>query len=486
MTGMSDKIRNGALWTYIQTAGVAAIRFVAGVILARILSPEDFGVFIAVSAFSSILLVQIRFGIPQAIVFLDKVNRSQLNSAFWLMEIIALFAVLITLASMGWLESWYEDDRFTGIFVITFLNFFLTPYIFIKTSLLRREMDFKKISQLTLIGQFVSMPVSILLALSGFGPYSLAITGVISSLISVALMYSSCSWQPGGISIYNIKSLLPYSWRVNLNATQQVMIERVDNILVGALLGIASLGIYNRAYSLSRLPVEQFVANIYPLLFSGLSRVKGDLEKSRAIFYKSICVTTLVSYPLLVILMSIGEDFIFVVYGEQWISASEPLFFLLLGSFATVLSIQVRSLNAAQNLVGREVYINAFTLVFTLFVVWYFSQGGLLAIAIAISVREYLFLLVLCSSLMRSSFGFDFVCMIKALMPATLGICISYSGINLFDGGYSVIEWVRIIEKSVLYGVLYILSLLLIYLMLRRFNHILDECLGYVILKVKP
>jgi len=423
---LGSKMRIGALWIYLQGGTSSIIRFAAGIILARILDPSDFGVFYAVTAYTALLLLQTRFGIPSSLIKQKNVSEAQWNAAFWFMQGIALLCVIAIVVLSGWLQGFYDDDRFTIIMWLMAVTLMIGPISAIFDTRLRRDMDYKTVSRVQIVIALLSVSVSIISALMGFGPFSFVVAGIISGIVFVILLARKTSWRPNfSIDTRGFCSILNYAWRLHLNNSLNMGANKVDNMLVGNLVGISALGIYNRALSSAQMPVTEISGRLYELFFTSLSRIQDDMEHTIQMYKKVLCAMTNAVFPFLLVFIFAAESFINVLYGEKWMPAAEPLQILALGSMPRVISITMGALADAQNLVSRETPIQVINLVLTVAAVWIGSSWGLTGIAIGIALKSIPLLLMLQFMMSRSHVNLRWGILMEGISPAIAGSAVA-------------------------------------------------------------
>jgi O-antigen/teichoic acid export membrane protein len=416
---LGHKMRVGALWTYLQMGIGAVWRFGTGVILARILNPADFGVFAAVSAFTAILSQQVMFGLAASLLQAKKVEERQWNSAFWFMEGVALAATAIAFAISGWLQSFFDDPHYSTVMRLMCVNFFIIPYNTINRSLLRREMKYKTISQITLSVGLFSPWVGIAAAVAGWGPYSLVAGGISSATLLTIFMARKAPWRPYlSFSFAALRPLLTNAWQYHLNNTLNWTANRVDNILVGKITGIQALGLYNKAFSLARLPLEEVTIRLYQILFTGLSRVKGDDAHTISMYQKALCALASATYPMLLLLVLLGEGLVVDLYGVKWAGAVLPMQIMAIGAFAGVLSITLGALSDAQGLMLRETPIEVSNILMTIVAVAVGSHWGLVGVATGIALKAVARLLLMQRLLNTSNLRLRWAQLVRPVWPA--------------------------------------------------------------------
>jgi len=208
--------------------------------------------------------------------------------------------------------------------------------------------------------------------------------------------------------------------------------NRVDNMLIGSLLNTYLLGIYNRAFSLSRMPVDQLATSLGSVFISAFSRVQDDLDHSKSMYQKVLCGTALIVFPILLIVMFTADSLISTLYGDKWISVALPLKIMAAGSFATVLTVTLRAVIASQSLVGKEIPIQAFNLVFTALVVVIGYNWGLSVIAAGIAIKEIIVFALTKRLLIRSHTKLTIHHLLEAIIPALIAVLITAACTLLF------------------------------------------------------
>ncbi|MDH3380732.1 MAG: lipopolysaccharide biosynthesis protein, partial [Gammaproteobacteria bacterium] len=397
------RLKSGALWTYFQGWIGAVVRFATGIALARILDPADFGVFFAVSAYTAIVLMQVQFGIPEALLQAKQIQTLQWDTAFWFMQGISVLAAGILFLLAGALEVVYDDPRYAEIMRWMCLTLLIVPITSVNGTILRRQMRYKALAVVSIMGTFLTLIVSLSAAFLGAGAFTFVISGILGAVVSsLALIYYT-KWTPiFRMSWASLKPLFAYGWRIHINNSLTLAAHRVDNMLIGRLSSMHELGIYNRAFSLSRLPIDEFLGRLYQVIFSGLSRIQDDIVFSIAMYQKVVCALASTIYPTLLVLIFVAGDFVPLVYGEKWTPAVTPLQIMAVGGFATVISTTLGSLVDAQGLTGRDIPIQSAYLCLTVVAVIVGVNWGLVGIAVGISLNQYL-VLVLITNLLRRS-----------------------------------------------------------------------------------
>ena len=398
----SQQVLRGAAWSYGGQIVTTLGHFILGVILARLLGPSEFGVFIAVTAFTSLFLMGVQFGMPQAILQAKTLTESQINAAFWSICTLALVFIGLTVAVAAPLAGLYASDQFEGVMYAMCSVFALTPFTAVGLALLRREMRFDRVELINVVSLVVSALLSIAAALVGAGVYSLVVGAVSGMVVNLGILLLSIDWRPSWPRWSPVRPLLGYSGFAALNTMLIFATARVDSMLVGAMLGTSQLGLYNRSYSLARIPSDQFAESLGPLVLGSLSRIQDDVERSRQLYFKAVAAISTLTMPFLVVLGVAGPGAIDFLYGEAWLGAGGPLRVMVIGAVFVMLSSSLKGFINAQGLVREAVPLFATVLAATVIFVLALADWGLVAIAIGISLREGLLFVMMVRLLGRS------------------------------------------------------------------------------------
>lgn len=417
----SQKMRLGAIWIYIQSGLGAVLTFATGIVMARLLNPDDFGTFYTVTAFTTLLALQIRFGLPSALLQSKELDESQWNRMFWAMEAAALFCLGLTWAAADWMESFYAAPGYAEVMRWMSMIFLIIPFTATNETHLRRQMKFDAIAKVYLGATVLGSAVGIAAAYYGLGALSLAIGGLTSAIYAAGMMYWKSDWRPGwDFSLRKLGPLFSFAWRMHMVQSLIMATEKVDSMLIGKLSGVYTLGLYQRANSTARLPVDQLSVPMFQLFFGGFSRIQDDIKTSLALFEKALYAMSSAVFLVLIGLYFVAEPFIYLLYGDKWVEAVDPLRILILTGFPMAFNQVASALGAAQKLIGREIYVWSITLVLTAVAIIVGNQWGLMGIATGLAIKSYITFLLMHRMLQTSHLQVGWDVIVRGLGPVTL------------------------------------------------------------------
>ena len=398
------RFRKSAFWIYLQSGGSALVSFGGGIAMARLLEPEDFGVFAAVTAYTALVAIQIQAGLPQALLRTSEDDMIAIDSAFWVMQGLAVLCCGGIVFAAPFLESVYGNPHYAMLMTLIALSFLLQPLVLAGTAVLTRSLRHDITSRITFASQMISVPVGVFAAASGLGVYSFAAGAFTGPLVWIALLLRYVKWRPRlRIDKTKTKHILTYGLKLHAGMTLTTAANRVDAMLIGRLAGLPALGIYNRALSTSRLPVTELLGRLYSLVFAAFARIEGQGNRSRKAFRKLTTAMTVPIYLGLAWLALCAEPFIRLLYGEKWLAAVPPMQILLLAAALATLRGLLSMYANATGLAGRQAMVAGMDLFATVSLVVLSLRWGLEGVAWAITARNLLLLLATAVIVLRRS-----------------------------------------------------------------------------------
>lgn len=299
------------------------------VILARLLSPRDFGLVGMATAITGILVLFQDAGLSNAAIQSASITREQTSTLFWINVAIGfVFASLVVIAA-PFLATFYREPRVAPVayaLASTFLFFGASAQ---HRAMLVRNMKISTLAIADLIGSGISVSIAITLALLGAGYWALVGLAVVPPLFNLIAVWFLGRWLPGFPSrTAGIGKMIKYGGTLMLDSAVMYFAYNTDKILLGRFLGAEALGLYGRAYQLVNIPTATLSSVLGATLFPVLSRLQEEPERLRNYFLKSYTLFLSLAMPVTVACGLFGEDIIRVFLGPKWIEAA-PIFRLL-------------------------------------------------------------------------------------------------------------------------------------------------------------
>ena len=335
------------------------IRVTSIAVLARLLSPADFGIVAMMTVVTGLFDIMSTAGLSPATVQSASISDHQRTTLFWINVACCTVLGLVCILAAPLIVSFYDEPRLLWVAPAFAVIFLLNGLGGQHSALLERQLNYKTLTAIEVAGQFANASVAILLALIGVGYWALILGLIAQSTVMSSAYWLTSGWIPGlprrGAPV---NSLLRFGATVTLNNLIVFLAYNVEKILIGRYWGAPALGIYGRAYQLINLPTASLNAAVAGVALSSLSRLQGDPVRHRQYFLKGYSLLLSLTVPLTIFCALFGEDIVLVALGPNWMEAV-PIFRLLtptvlifgvinpLGALLLSCGLQSRSLHLA-------------------------------------------------------------------------------------------------------------------------------------------
>ncbi|MDR7145201.1 PST family polysaccharide transporter [Rhizobium sp. BE258] len=264
-------------------------------------------------------------GINSAVIYSERNDTAFISTAFWIQTSINIALVALFYFGAHYIADFYSEPELYDISRVMSLNFVLLSMGQIQSSILAREMNFRAISIGNYLAALISSIVALAMAYAGMGIWSLAAMTLTSSLVLLVFLSFSSRWLPSfQFERKAAAAIIRYGSYLLSNNSLNYWMRNGDNLAIGKFLGAVDLGVYNRAYTLMLLPLQNIGAVLGQVMFAAMARLKDDIPSLRALYEKAIKQIALIAFPAMAGLCILSNEVIAVLYGDQW-SASAPL-----------------------------------------------------------------------------------------------------------------------------------------------------------------
>jgi teichuronic acid exporter len=299
-------------------------------IVARLLTPADYGLVGMAAVFLGLITLFSEFGIGVAVITfhdLEHAQFCQLHTVSILLGILSFFVCWGFAAPLG---LFFHSPKLPLVVLVTALGFIVVAYRTVPYALLQRDMRFKLLAFLEGVQTIAQATSTLVLAVLGFGYWALVIGGLVGTTVSSALPFI---YEPLRFALPRWKSIgreLVFSWHVITGRLYFYAYDNADMLIVGRVLGEGPLGSYSMGYTLAHMPVEKFTTLINRVTPSLFSAVKNDLVALRRYLRNLTQAIALVIFPAGVGTALVAPEFVHLVLGKKWMSAIVPLQLLAL------------------------------------------------------------------------------------------------------------------------------------------------------------
>ena len=347
-------------WLLTFRLGSQVISWAVSIVLARVLTPADYGLFaMALTVVASIELLR-ELGLGTAIIQRQDLTAEHLNTIFWIVGVMSAALVAALWLGAGAAAAFYAEPRLTWMLRILGVTFLLNVVGFIPYSLLTKDIDFRRRSMAAMVGVVASSIVALSLAYLGYGVWALIIGQLVNAAIFNAALVLAARWLPGlRLSFRGIGDIMKFGLRLAAVSAIGLCSPIANRAIVGRFLGGPALGLFTMAETLAEAPHRISSAAIHQLslpIFAKLQREEAELRKYFLTITKYL---SLAAFPLQVGMALVASDLVVVLLTAKWSPMVELFQIFCVGNLFHILTLPPYPLLAARGRASTLLKLNA-------------------------------------------------------------------------------------------------------------------------------
>ncbi len=328
--GLKQKTVKAFIWDFIGKGAGQFVHFVTSIILARILLPEDFGLLAMITIIITVSRTLVDSGLGLSLIQRQDVTEKHYSSVFFFNIVIGLCLATILFCVSGLIADFYRQPMLVNITKAMSLIFIISSFGNVQRVKLRKTLNYRAITQSSLLSAIGSGTIGISLALCGFGVWSLVIQGLTQPLFSNILLYLQLRWSPKlQFDWQSLKQLWSFGFRMFISKFLDSLFINLDSVVIGKLFSPAILGYFFRAKSLTNIVVQYSSGSLANVLFPAFSQIQHDKERMKRVVFKTYHFLCMVVFFLTGLMYITGEDIVITLFTEKWLP-SVPIFKILI------------------------------------------------------------------------------------------------------------------------------------------------------------
>ena len=326
---LKTKTINGLIWSFIDNFSVQLSQFIIGIILARILSPNDFGLIGMLTIFITISQWFVSSGFGQALIRKKDCNQNDYSTVF-IFNIISGFVLYIVLfLTSSYISNFFNEPQLEALLNVLGISLIIIAFTIIQQTQLTKRLDFKLQTRISVISSIISGIIGVLLAYLGYGVWSLVYKSLLEYFIRSFLLWRYNKWRPSFIFDTNsFKELFGFGSKLMLRGLIYTIFNNLYYVVIGKYFSTADLGYYTRAEQFNRMPSSNINKVINRVSYPVLSELQNDDKALKAAYKKIFTSLVFISSISMLILGAIAEPLILTLIGEKWLP-SVPILQLL-------------------------------------------------------------------------------------------------------------------------------------------------------------
>ncbi|MBB1442468.1 oligosaccharide flippase family protein [Pseudoalteromonas sp. SG43-3] len=427
---LKNKIISGSLWSFIGNASFQLSGLVIFIILSRILSPVDFGTAALAIVFVELTNTIVRYGLVEVVVR-SKNNLNVENSIFFATLLIGIASSLFFIFASTYLEVLFEAPGLAISLQILSIVPVMQALSTVPEGLLKRDFKFKALAIRLLLSSLFSGAVAIYLAYANYGFYSLIIQKILSIFLSLLLVWKAISWSPVlSLSVNGILNILKQGQPILLSSLVGQGIFRFVELIIGFFLGVVALGYFKIAGKLLDVIVQFTIRPIVDVSFSAFANLQSNTNELEACFTKFLTTTALFALPIFVGGFVIGDEMVYLVFGDKWSESGVIFSILCLSGFSASLNYFFAPLCHSTHNSHIPFRLRVVEFIVVIALVSIFSQYSIYHVAYSNVVTATILSLSMLV-ILQKKFTFSVKNIFKKLLPSIISSLIMGGGIVL-------------------------------------------------------
>jgi O-antigen/teichoic acid export membrane protein len=331
-------VRGGAVTVAAQIVKTI-LQTISTAILARLLTPADFGLIAMVSVFTEFVNLFKDLGLSMATIQKKEITHQQVSNLFWVNIAMSCLLMLVAAAISPFIASFYGEPRLILITIAVGSTFIFGGLMAQHTALMRRQMRFRILAVIEIAAMAGGIIAAVVAALSGLTYWSLVIMTAVRGIINVVLVWWQSPWRPGRPSRNSgVRPMLAFGGSLTGSRILNYLTTNADNAIIGSAVGPFALGFYTKAYGLLTLPIYQLTDPLYAIMVPALSRLQDEPKRFNSFYIRTLAVVVLLTIPLVTFLFISADEIVYFLLGSQWAAVSTTFRYLALAAFFSAIS----------------------------------------------------------------------------------------------------------------------------------------------------
>lgn len=323
---LKEKAVKGVLWSSIGTVGAGLLNFIVTMILARVLSPADYGVLEILLVFIVLAECFIDSGFSQAIIRDNNASEEDLSSVFYLNLFIALALYLILFILSPYIATYYNEPNLLWLSRFVFLTFIFNSFSIVQNANFSRTLDFKTPAISSICAIIISATISIFLAFKGYGVWALAFNHVIYSFLRTVFYWVRSKWRPVlKFSFQSIKRYFKFGSNLLIQGLVDKFVSNFESLLIGKVYTKSDLGYFSQARKLDGYIIQTSSSVIQRVTYPILAKMSDTPEKLKSGYRRVLQTTIFVIAPILFFTISASDNVLYCLFGAQWLESTPYL-----------------------------------------------------------------------------------------------------------------------------------------------------------------
>lgn len=316
---LKKQTKLGVFWSAIQRFSTQGLQFLITLVIARFLTPSDYGIIGMLGIFLSVASVFVDCGFTNALIRKQERNQHDCSTVFFFNIGIAVLSYLILFTAAPFVASFYNMPVLKNVLRVISLMLIINSFSAVQATLLTSQLDFKSQTQISIISISISGIIGITLAINGVTYWTLVVQGLVSSSISSFLYWRYSSWRPSLVfSRQSFKEMFSFGSKLLASSLIDSLYNNIYPIIIGKVYSASTLGNYSRAESYANFPSISITGILQRVTYPLLCKMQASEGQLAYTYRKMLKLSAFVIFPLMMGLSALARPFVVIIIGTQW------------------------------------------------------------------------------------------------------------------------------------------------------------------------
>ena len=323
---LKDKTVKGTLWSGIDNVAQYAVSFIVSIVLARLLTPDDYGLLGIIAIFTAVCTALINGGFSAALIRKKDAIDDDYNTAFIVNLSVSLLLYIVIYLCSPLIADFFQREELVALTQVSSLGMVIGALAMVQQTRLTKRIDFKNQTKITIVASVASGIVGIVMAMMGFGVWALVAQNLTIQCLRTILLWEVNKWVPKlRFSLESFHELFGFGWKLMAVGVIDTVWKELYQVVVGKFYSPATLGQYTRAKGFSQLFSSNLTNVIQRVTYPVLSNIQDDKERMTAAYRRIIKVTMFITAISMFSIGAISEPLLYCLIGPKWNEAASYL-----------------------------------------------------------------------------------------------------------------------------------------------------------------
>ncbi len=316
---LKDKTVKGVIWSSVERFSVQGVQFFVTLIIARILSPKDYGLVGMLSIFMAVSQSLIDSGFSQALI--RKQNRTEIDNStvFYFNIAVSSLLYLILFLIAPWVADFYNEPQLTALMRVLCIVVVINSFAVVQRAIYTATINFKTQAKATFSATIISGIAGVIFALNGFGVWTLVYQQLLSAFLNTLMLWIYSNWRPQLIySWKSFKELFSFGSNLLISGLLNTTYNNLYQLVIGKIFSASSLGFYSQAKHITDLPSTNINGIIGRVTYPVLSSIQNDDERLSKNYRTILRLSAFIIFPIMCLLAGVAHPLITLLIGEKW------------------------------------------------------------------------------------------------------------------------------------------------------------------------